>query len=71
MNWNMIEGKWKEVSGTAKEQWGMLRDDELQQIDGKKDKLEGLIQQRYGVTQEEAARQIDDWAAGLKKFVNE
>ncbi|MBS1724760.1 MAG: CsbD family protein [Armatimonadetes bacterium] len=66
MNWNIIEGTWKEMAGKVREQWGKLTDDEIQEISGKKDRLEGLLQQRYGVTQEEASRQIDDWAGKLK-----
>ena len=69
MNWNIIEGKWKET-GSVREQWGKLTDDELQEIAGKKDKLEGLIQQKYGVTQADASQQIDDWAGKLKDVIN-
>lgn len=67
MNWNMIEGKWKETMGSAREKWGDLTDDELTEVAGKKEKLEGLIQQKYGVTQEAASKQIDDWAGKLKE----
>ena len=66
MNWNIIEGKWKELSGSAKERWGDLTHDEIVELGGKKDKLEGLLQQKYGITQEAAAHQIDDWAGKLK-----
>ncbi len=67
MNWNIIEGKWKELTGSAREQWGKLTDDELQEIGGKKDKLEGVIQQKYGLTQEAASKQIDEWAEKFKE----
>lgn len=70
MNWNIVEGKWKEMAGSVREQWGKLTDDEVQEIAGKKDKLEGYLQQKYGVTQEEATRQIDDWAGKLKEGIN-
>lgn len=69
MNWNIVEGKWKELAGSAREQWGKVTDDEWQQLAGKRDKLEGLLQQKYGVTQEDAAKQIDDWASKLKEAV--
>jgi uncharacterized protein YjbJ (UPF0337 family) len=29
MDWNRIEGDWKQLKGTAKEQWGRLTDDDL------------------------------------------
>jgi uncharacterized protein YjbJ (UPF0337 family) len=54
INWNILEGKWKEVKGSVIERWGMLTDDEIDQVDGKREKLEGLIQQKYGITQVEA-----------------
>jgi uncharacterized protein YjbJ (UPF0337 family) len=66
INWNIVEGKWKEVKGSVIERWGMLTDDELEQVGGKREKLEGLIQQKYGITQVEAEKQIDDWAEMAK-----
>ncbi len=27
MDWNIIEGKWKELKGRAREEWGDLTDD--------------------------------------------
>ena len=32
MDWNIIEGKWKELKGRAREQWGKLTDDELEEV---------------------------------------
>jgi len=61
MNWNQIEGKWKEVKGAVKEKWGKLIDDDLDVIAGKRDKLVGKLQQRYGITKEEAEKQTDRW----------
>ncbi|MCE8013082.1 CsbD family protein [Halomonas daqingensis] len=65
MNWDQIEGKWKEVKGKARTSWGELTDDELDQVGGKKDELIGKIQKRYGLEREEAERQVDDWARNL------
>jgi uncharacterized protein YjbJ (UPF0337 family) len=65
MNWDQIEGKWKEVKGKARTSWGELTDDELDQVGGKKDELIGKIQKRYGLEREEAERQVDDWASKL------
>jgi uncharacterized protein YjbJ (UPF0337 family) len=44
MDWNRVEGNWKEV----KEKWGKLTDDDLTAINGQRDQLEGRLQQRYG-----------------------
>ncbi len=61
MNWDQVEGKWKQLSGAAREQWGKLTDDDMNVIGGKKDALVGKIQERYGITREEADRQADEW----------
>ena len=39
MDWNRVEGNWKQVKGKIKEQWGKLTDDDLDQIAGKRDQL--------------------------------
>ncbi|MTH61677.1 CsbD family protein [Paracoccus litorisediminis] len=61
MNWDIIEGKWNQIKGSVKEQWGDLTDDELTEIAGKKDKLAGKLQEKYGWTKEEAERHMDDF----------
>ena len=61
MNWDQIEGKWKQMKGSAKQQWGKLTDDDLDVIAGERERLAGVIQQRYGITKEEAERQIASW----------
>ncbi|HZR83813.1 MAG TPA: CsbD family protein [Candidatus Binatia bacterium] len=65
MNWDQIEGKWKQFSGKVREKWGKLTDDDLTTIAGKRDSLLGKLQQRYGYAKDEAERQLDDFARGL------
>src|SRR4051794_18220633 len=48
MDWDRVEGNWKQVKGKVKEQWGKLTDDDLNVISGKRDQLEGKLQERYG-----------------------
>lgn len=62
MNWDQVQGKWKQVKGSAKERWGKLTDDDLDVIEGNKDKLVGRLQERYGIARDEAERQLDDWS---------
>ena len=62
MNWDRIEGGWKQMTGKVKEQWGKLTDDDLTEISGKRDQLAGKLQARYGMAKEEAERQLDDFA---------
>lgn len=63
MNWDIVKGKWKQMSGSAKEKWGELTDDDLQQVDGQRDQLVGKVQEKYGVAKDEAERQVDEWAS--------
>ncbi len=62
MNWDRVEGNWKQLKGKAREKWGKLTDSDFEQIAGKKDQLIGRIQERYGITREEAQKQADEWA---------
>ena len=61
MNWDRIEGTWREWKGKAKQQWGKLTDDDLDVVDGNREELAGKIQNRYGIAKDEAERQIDEW----------
>ena len=61
MNWDRIEGNWKEFKGKAQKQWGKLTNDDLEVVKGKRTELAGRIQQRYGVAREQAEREIDSW----------
>ena len=65
MNWDQIEGKWKELSGKAQQQWGELTDNDIQEAKGDRRELAGKIQNRYGVTKEEAERQLAAAATAL------
>ena len=64
--WDEIAGRWKELKGNVRMQWGKLTDDDLEQIKGSREVLAGRLQQRYGWAKEEANRQIDEWAKRLK-----
>jgi len=62
MNWDRIQGNWKQLTAKVKEQWGKLTDDDLDRIAGKRDQLAGQIQESYGITKDEAEKQIDSFA---------
>jgi uncharacterized protein YjbJ (UPF0337 family) len=66
MNWDQIEGKWKQLAGSVQERWGKLTDDEVQMLTGQKDQLAGKIQERYGMTKAEAETQAEAWSRALK-----
>ena len=66
MNWDQVEGTWKQFAGSARERWGKLTDNDVEVIAGKKDNLVGKIQERYGLAKEEAEKQADQWSTALK-----
>ncbi|WP_163846757.1 CsbD family protein [Pseudooceanicola aestuarii] len=59
MNWDRIEGNWKQFKGNVQEEWGKLTNDDLDQAQGNRQQLVGKIQERYGVAKDEAERQVD------------
>ena len=61
MDWNRVEGNWKQVKGQVKEKWGKLTDDDLTAINGQRDQLEGKIQERYGLAKDQVKKDVDDW----------
>jgi uncharacterized protein YjbJ (UPF0337 family) len=61
MDWNRVEGNWKQFKGKVKEKWGDLTDDDLDKIAGRRDQLEGKIQERYGIAKDQVRRDVDDW----------
>jgi uncharacterized protein YjbJ (UPF0337 family) len=65
MDWNRIEGNWKQFKGQAKEKWGRLTDDDLDVIKGRQDQLEGKIQERYGLAKDQAKKDVDAWFKSL------
>jgi uncharacterized protein YjbJ (UPF0337 family) len=66
MNWDTIEGKWKQSAGAVKEKWGKLTDDDLTVIAGKKDQLVGKIQERYGIARDAAEKQVNEFTSAYK-----
>lgn len=61
MNWDIVEGNWKQFKGKIKAQWGNLTDDQLDTIAGRRTELAGKIQEAYGISKDEAERQIRDF----------
>ena len=78
MDWNQVEGNWRQLKGSAKAQWGKLTDADLMQIEGRREQLEGKIQERYGYTKErdlresagELSSQIDAIRADLQSLTS-
>ncbi|APZ51585.1 CsbD family protein [Salipiger abyssi] len=63
MNWDIIQGKWKQLKGAVQENWGELTEDDLDKAAGSREQLVGLIQERYGLAKADAERQVDEFFA--------
>jgi uncharacterized protein YjbJ (UPF0337 family) len=61
MNQDILKGRWSQLKGELKTQWGKFTDNDIAQIEGQRDKLVGKVRERYGLAREDAERQVDDW----------
>jgi uncharacterized protein YjbJ (UPF0337 family) len=61
MNWDEVQGNWKQLKGAVREKWGDLTDDDLDRIAGNREQFVGRLQERYGMTREDAQRNVDDF----------
>jgi len=61
MNRDILRGKWQQLKGGIKEQWGKLTEDDIQSAQGDYEQLVGKIQERYGYSREETERRMDDF----------
>jgi len=65
MNTDVLKGKWQQLKGNVRKQWGKLTDDDVDQIQGDSEILRGRIQERYGRSKDEAQREVDRWLQGM------
>ena len=63
MNWDRVQGNWKQFTGKAKEVWGKLTDDDVARING--NRLEGELQAKYGYAKDKAKQEVDNWCNRL------
>jgi uncharacterized protein YjbJ (UPF0337 family) len=67
MNKMILKGKWHQVKGSVKEQWGRLTDDDIKMFLGEGEQLVGKLQERYGYTQERAEREVAEFLDSLSE----
>ena len=67
MNWDRIEGDWKQFSGKVKQKWGQLTDDDLAKVNGRREQLEGTPSAALWLCEGTKAKtEVDQWANDLK-----
>lgn len=67
MNADMLKGKWSQLKGDVKKQWGKLTDNDLLQAEGNTDKLVGLLQERYGYSKDRAREEVQSFMDRFNK----
>ncbi len=65
INEDIFKGKWSQLKGKLRQQWGKLTDDDIEQVAGKRDELVGILQEKYGHSQAEAEREVNDFLSSL------
>ncbi|WP_425099638.1 CsbD family protein [Tropicibacter sp. S64] len=65
MNMDQVKGKWSQLTGKVREEWGELTEDEVMEARGEREQLVGKIQEKYGKSREEAEQEFDRFVAGL------
>lgn len=75
MNNDIIQGKWNEIKGEIRSQWGKLTEDEIETSSGNMTSIAGLIQQRYGAKKEEVQEKLNSilakFSAKTEEFKND
>jgi uncharacterized protein YjbJ (UPF0337 family) len=66
-NQDIVQGKWHELKGQVKQQWGKLTDDDLARLGGKTEELAGVLRQRYGYGKAQAKMEINKWIGDRDK----
>jgi uncharacterized protein YjbJ (UPF0337 family) len=61
MNKDIIKGKWKEVKGQLRQQWGKFTDDDVEKMKGSYEELHGLLRKRYGYEKDETDKKIEEF----------
>jgi uncharacterized protein YjbJ (UPF0337 family) len=61
MNWDRLEGRWKQQRGKAVYHWGKIMNDELAAILGRYEELVGKLQENYGIAKDGARNRVDEY----------
>ena len=58
MNWDIIEGNWKQFKGLTRQNWGRIFHDDLDAIAGNGEQFSGRIQEAYGISTDQAQSRV-------------
>jgi len=71
MNWDRVQGNWKQLKGRVRAGWAKLTDDHLTAIDARREICAGRLQEAYGIGKEEARRRTNAWRKPIRNVANE
>ena len=66
MDWDRVEGNWKQVKGKLKEKWGQLTEDDLNVIDGRRDQFEESCRSDRAGRRTKVRKDVDDWLSAQR-----
>lgn len=69
MNWDRVEGNWRQLKGMFKEHWGQLTDDQLDVVAGKRERLIGVLQESYSIAKDQAERLVSEWEKSEERAI--
>ena len=58
---DILQGKWHELKGQARQTFAKLTDDDVERMSGKMEELSGVLQQKYGYNKAKADTEINNW----------
>jgi uncharacterized protein YjbJ (UPF0337 family) len=61
MNWNRVEGNWRQLKVLFKGHRGRITGDPLDNIANRRERLIGVMQDDYGMLKVEAERLVKEW----------
>jgi len=61
MNADQLKGRWMQLKGELKQQYGKFTEDDLKQIEGDYDKFVGKAQERFGDKKDALMKWADQW----------
>jgi len=64
---DILQGKWHELKGQARQTFAKLTDDDIERMSGKMEELSGVLQQKYGYNKAKADAEINNWLKDADK----
>ena len=64
MEWDKIEGDWKQSVALIQRKWPELKDYDIASLDGNRKQLTAKIAEAYKITFDKAETEISEWLSG-------